>query len=111
MATLVLTLAACFTPVPSASPGPPDAQAQAIATAMRLTSISGPWTVGDVRIGTYADLWQESTNDLSGQGIADRAAKAKLVVWRIDLAGPTGLEQLYIDSVTGKLVDAITQGQ
>jgi hypothetical protein len=53
---------------------------------------------------------QGSTNDPSGQGAADRARKAAIVVWRVDLVGPTGREELYIDETTGQLLDAITQG-
>ncbi|MEO8469354.1 MAG: hypothetical protein ABI573_06765 [Chloroflexota bacterium] len=96
--------------MPSPSTGPLDARAQAIAAATQLTSIAGPWTVGDVQMGTYRNLWQGSTNDLSGEGTADRLKKGELIVWRIDLKGPGGLEQLYIDSVTWQLVDSITQG-
>jgi hypothetical protein len=47
---------------------------------------------------------------MSGQGTADRAKKAARIVWRVDLAGPNGLEELYIDEATGQLLDTITQG-
>jgi hypothetical protein len=33
-----------------------------------------------------------------------------MIIWRIDVAGPTGLEELYLDAATGSLVDSITQG-
>jgi hypothetical protein len=83
---------------------------QAAVVAERLTTIAGPWTIGDVQHGTYENLWQGSTNDMSGQGTADRAKKAARIVWRVDLAGPNGLEELYIDEATGQLLDTITQG-
>lgn len=41
---------------------------------------------------------------------ADREAKGSKVVWRVDLSGPHGIEELYLDQATGQLVDAITQG-
>jgi hypothetical protein len=78
--------------------------------AERLTTIAGPWAIGDVEHGTYGRLWQGSTNDLSGQATADRARKAATVVWRVDLVGPTGRAQLYVDEATGQLLDTIIQG-
>jgi len=78
--------------------------------AERLTSVSGPWVVGDVETGTYADLWRGSTNDPHGQRGAAWQAEQATVVWRVDLTGPHGLEELYLDRATGALVDAITQG-
>lgn len=84
---------------------------QAAAVAQQLTTISGPWTVGDVQHGTYESLWQGSTSDLTGQAAAERAVKDPKVVWRVGLSGPSGLEELYIDEATGELLDAITQGQ
>jgi hypothetical protein len=100
---------------PSASPSPSSTGVigtaeQAAIVAERLTTIAGPWTIGDVEHGTYKRLWQGSTNDLSGQGTADQARKAATVVWRVDLIGPTGREELYVDEATGQLLDSITQG-
>ncbi|HYO43225.1 MAG TPA: hypothetical protein VES19_08520 [Candidatus Limnocylindrales bacterium] len=88
----------------------PSPEAASVA-AVRLASIGGPLTIGEIRHGTYAELWAGSTSDLAGEGTADRAATASLVVWRVDLAGPGGQEQLYLDEATGALVDAITQGE
>ena len=110
---LLILLAACGGPSPTPSPsvsaviGTAD---QAALIAERLTSIAGPWNVGDIAHGTYESLWGGSTSDLTGIGTADRAAKASRVVWRVDLSGPNGSEQLYIDEVSGQLLDAITQG-
>ena len=110
---LVALVSACAAPAPARPSTPPPTittPADAIATAERLTSIAGPWVAGDVRQGTYAELWQGSTNDLSGTGTADRASTGPTVVWRVDLSGPSGVEELYIDARTGRLVDSITQG-
>lgn len=93
----------------SAAPSLTDETA-VVAIAERLTSIAGPWTVGGVRRGSYRELWQGSTSDVSGQGSADRQAKAAVVVWRVDLSGPSGVEELYIEAATGRLVDTIIQG-
>lgn len=110
IALLAGCLGACA-PAPSPSAAPTvDPAAQGVVQAERLTTIAGPWTVGEVKLGTYGDLWQGSTNDLSGQGTAARKAMQNRVVWRIDLAGPHGSEQLYLDAATGALADAITQG-
>ena len=76
---------------------------------MQQASIRGPFNVGEVRQGTYADLWAGSTNNALGGGA--KAPKPDLVVWRVDLVGPTGQEQLYLDAANGELVDSITQGQ
>jgi hypothetical protein len=100
---------------PSASPsqsstGVIETAEQAAVVAERLTTIAGPWTIGDVEHGTYKRLWQGSTNDLSGQGTAVQARKAAMVVWRVELIGPTGQEQLYVDEATGQLLDWIIQG-
>jgi len=84
---------------------------QAAVVARQLTSISGPWTVGEIQRGTYGSLFRGSTNDVSGQGTAARAAIGPKIVWRVDLSGPSGLDELYIDATTGQLLDAITQGQ
>src|SRR5882757_7431636 len=104
------TLVACANPFPSASvtaqpPSFPSASAapsasssqpvngvigtaeQAAVAAERMTTIAGPWTIGDVQHGTYERLWQGSTNDMSGQGTADRARKAARIVWRVDVTG------------------------
>ena len=113
-ALFLLALAACSGPSPSPSAsansgiGTAD---QAAAVAERLTSIAGPWQVGDIAHGSYESLWSGSTNDLTGNGTAERAARGLRIVWRVDLTGPNGAEQLYIDGVTGQLLDAITQGE
>ncbi len=83
---------------------------QAKVAATRLTTIAGPWTIDEVAHGTYGQLWRGATNDLSDQGIADRARKAPMVVWRVDLFGPNGREELYIDEATGWPIDWIIQG-
>jgi hypothetical protein len=93
-----------------AADGVIDNAERAAVVAERLATIAGPWTIGGVQHGTYENLWQGSTNDMSGQGTADRAKKAARIVWRVDLAGPTGLEELYIDEATGQLLDWIIQG-
>jgi hypothetical protein len=114
---LLLLVAACAGPsaTPSATPSPSTSGViataeQAVVVAERLTSISGPWKVGDVQHGTYESLFRGSTNDMSGQGTAARAAIAARIIWRVDLSGPSGLEELYIDETNGQLLDAITQG-
>ena len=80
--------------------------AAAIDAPERVTSIHGPWTVGEVAIGRYADLWRGSANDLGG---TERPPDQ--VVWRIDLTNPDGAEELYPDATTDELVDAISQGR
>lgn len=113
---VALVVAACGfmaspAPSPSASSDAAISSPEAAgAAAIRLATISGPLTVGEIKHGAYVDLWGGSTNDLSGQGTADSAAKAKIIVWRVDVAGPGGLQELYIDEATGMLLDAITQG-
>ena len=110
IAPLAACLGACApAPSPSAAPSV-DPAAEAVAQAERLTTIGGPWTVGEVRLGTHGELRQGSTNDLSGQGTATREALQNRVVWRIDLAGPHGSEQPYPAAATGALVDGIRQG-
>jgi len=113
---VALMVAACgFMASPAPSPSPSSDAAistpeAASAAAIRLATIGGPLTVGEIEHGTYADLWGGSTNDLSGQGTADTAAKARVIVWRVDVAGPSGRQELYIDETTRALLDTITQG-
>jgi hypothetical protein len=110
---LLILLAACGGPVLTASPavsGVIGTADQAALIAERLTTIAGPWKVGDIAHGTYESLWGGSTSDLTGKGTADRAAKASRIVWRVELSGLNGWEQLYIDEASGQLLDAITQG-
>lgn len=110
-ALFLLALVACAgpsTPTPTASAVIETAE-QAAFVAERLTTIVGPWKVGDIEHGTYESLWQGSTSDLSGQGTAERERNGPKIVWRVDLSGPNGSEQLYIDEANGQLLDAITQ--
>jgi hypothetical protein len=116
-ALILLLLTACAGPsaTPSATPSPSASDViktaeQAASVAEHLTTISGPWKVGDIQHGTYGSLFEGSTNDLSGHGAAERATNAARIVWRVDLTGPSGSEQLYIDEASGQLLDAITQG-
>ncbi|HEY4752207.1 MAG TPA: hypothetical protein VIH37_02910 [Candidatus Limnocylindrales bacterium] len=94
-----------------APPSTAAGSAFAAAAALRLASIGGPLTVEEVRHGTYAELWDGSTNDLSGVGTASRASRAPLTVWRVLVAGPNGSEELFIVDPGGVLIDTITQGQ
>jgi hypothetical protein len=106
-------MSGCATQAPSAPPQPEggvETAAQAVVVAERLTTVVGPWVVGDVERGPFERLWQGSTSDLSGAGTAARAFDGPRVVWRVDLTGPNGWEELYIDATTRELVDAITQG-
>ena len=103
------TAASSASPSQSLTAGVRTAE-QAKIAATRLTTIAGPWTIDEVAHGTYRQLWRSATNDLSGQGIADQARKAPMVVWRVNLVGPNGREELYIDEATGWLLDFITQG-
>jgi hypothetical protein len=109
---LLVVVAACAAPTvsapASAARGISTAQ-QATAVAERLATIAGPLQPGDVEHGTYAALWQGSTNDLSGAGTSARASMAGTIVWRVDLSGPTGHQQLYIDEATQQLLDSITE--
>ena len=88
-AVLLIVVVGCAGPVP-----PPSADPR-------------PWTVHQIDIGRYADLWRGSANDPGG----DPQRPPDRIVWRIDLMGPDGDEELYLDSATYDLVDAITQGQ
>lgn len=111
VAVLVAACGSMASPAPSPSSDAAISTPEAAsAAAIRLATISGPLTVGEIKHGTYADLWGGSTNDLSGQGTADTAAKAGLIVWRVDVAGPSGWQELYIDEATRVLLDTITQG-
>jgi hypothetical protein len=109
---LLLIAIGCATPVdpPSSSTMEPEI-ASLVASAERLTTIKGPWRVEEIRKGPFGELWRGSTNDLSGQAPGALRAKADLVVWRVILSGPTGLQELYIDSSRENLVDSITQGE
>jgi hypothetical protein len=108
--TLIL-LGACSAPTPSATPIPGLVdRASAVAAAEFVTTIAGPWVVGEVSTGTYAELWRGSTNDPFGQGTARSEALGPRLVWRVDLSGPNGMEELYLDQATGQLLDSITQG-
>jgi len=114
--TTVMVLIVCGCAAPTVTVAPPAGAAvvtreQAAIAAKHLTTIAGPWTVGDIEHGTYVSLWQGSTNDPTGQGAAARAIKNPLTVWRVDLSGPGGFEELYIDETNGDLLDWITQGQ
>ena len=82
-----------------------------VTSAERLTSIKGPWQLQEIRKGRFGDLWRGSTNDVTAQAPAAVQAKAALVVWRVVLSGPAGIEELYIDPSRGELVDSITQGE
>ena len=109
---LLLVAVGCASPVePPSSPTLPPEIASVVASAERLTTIKGPRRVQEIRKGRYGDLRRGSTNDLSGQAAGARQAKADLVVWRVILSGPTGIEELYIDPSDDGLVDSITQGQ
>jgi hypothetical protein len=110
---LLMGVAACADSLPATSPsvsGVIETAEQAALAAERLTTIAGPWRVDNVAHDTYESLWQGSTNDPTGQGAAESRRKAPKIVWRVDLSGPSGLEELYIDETDGKLLDAITQG-
>jgi len=96
-------------PEPAAGPLLGDA-AQAAILARRLATIAGPHTVEVVTHGTFANLWHGSTNDLSGQGASAITGATPVVVWRVELAGPSGSEQLFITEATGELLGAIVQG-
>ena len=103
--------AACAPPAEGPTPEPPVAgisspQAAADA-AIHFATIHGPLTVGDIKHGTYSDLFAGSTNDLSGAPGPD----PNVEVWRVDVTGPGGAQQLYLDATTGLVVDSITQGQ
>ncbi len=117
LAGIVATCGVTPSPLPSPSPSPAPAlggvpvtsEAAAAADAMQHASIAGPLTVGEIRQGTYADLWAGSTSNVLGNG--GKAPNPDLIVWRVDLVGPTGQEQLYLIAADGELVDSITQGQ
>ncbi|HEY7130641.1 MAG TPA: hypothetical protein VH440_00230 [Candidatus Limnocylindrales bacterium] len=115
IAILIGIIAAGCAAPPTAPPSVPKSMspdaAAIVAAAERLTSIGGPWEVREVSKGRYVDLWRGSSNDMTGADQAGPDVKAGLVVWRVDLAGPNGIEELYIDSADGQLVDAITQGR
>jgi hypothetical protein len=83
---------------------------EAAAAAQRLATAPGPWQVGEIAHGRFGDLWQGSANDLSDQGTADRTRKADRIVWRVDLSGPNGRQELYIDESTGELLGLIGEG-
>lgn len=113
----VALVAACQGPVGTTFPSSespvvavPNADGASV-VAVRLASIRGPFNIGEIKRGTYADLWRGSTNDALGASAADAAATAQLVVWRVDLQGPTGSEEVYVDEATGALVDSIVEGQ
>jgi hypothetical protein len=106
LAIVVALVVACGGEPP---PGSADPRTLAVEAAERLTTIHGPWTVGEVVVGRYADLFRGSTNGPWAGPDAQRTADR--IVWRIDLAGPDGTEELYIDAASTELVDAITQGQ
>lgn len=91
-------------------PPAPLTEAEAIAAARRQATIAGPLTVGDVAHGSYGSLWQGSTNNLPAEGSPPPQVNPDLVVWRVDLSGPSGRQQLYIDQFSGQVVDAIWQG-
>lgn len=113
LTALALALAACTaTPAlsPTLPPVPLQDRAAAVAAAEALTSIGGPWQVGDVVEGRYADLFQGSTNDPTGVGASQRAVNSDKIIWRVDLTGPNGSQQLYIEAATGVLIDYIVQG-
>jgi len=108
---MLVLLGACSAPTPSATPTPGLVdRASAVAAAEFVTTIAGPWVAGEASTGSYAELWRGSTNDLSGQGKAAREALGPRLIWRVDLSGPNGMEELYLDQATGQLLDAITQG-
>jgi hypothetical protein len=100
-------------PAPSAGPdtGPVAGDAaQAAILARRLATITGPWTIEVATHGTFANLWHGSTSDLTGDGAAEIAQLGPMDVWRVELTGPTGSQQLFIEEATGRLLSAITQG-
>jgi hypothetical protein len=82
----------------------------AVTAAQRLTTIHGPWTVEETRAGTYAELWDGSTNDTTGQQAAEFRANGARAAWRVLLVGPDGREELFLDRETGKLLSSVTQG-
>lgn len=100
-------------PAPSAGPdsGPAASDAaQAAILARRVATIAGPWTVEVATRGTFANLWHGSTSDLTGEGAAEIAQLGAVAVWRVELHGPSGSQQLFIEQATGRLLGAITQG-
>ena len=82
---------------------------QAALIAERLTSIAGPWKVGDIAHGTYESLWGVNQRPdrhwhrrSGGEDFESGVARPPV--------GTERLEQLYIDEVSGQLLDTITQG-
>ncbi len=105
---------ACAAPAPTPTTPPRGVLNEAnaaVLAAERLATVRGPWTVDEVREGTYAQLWRGSTNDLTGQEAADARAKGPRPAWRVSLTGPNGREELILDRETGALLGALGQGQ
>lgn len=99
-----------FTPPPRPS-APITTEADAVLAAEADASITGPFVVQGAIEGRYVDLWQGPTNDPSGLGASLRATLADKVVWRVQLTGPYGAQDLYIEATTGVLIDYMVQGR
>ncbi len=110
----VLTFAPSIQPARLAlqlvDPPAPITEAEAISAARRQATIAGPLTVGEVAHGSYGNLWQAPTSNLPAEGSPAPQVSPDLIVWRIDLSGPNGREQLYIDEFSGQVIDAIWPG-
>jgi hypothetical protein len=96
---------------PTMPPLPLESRSEAIAAAETLTSIGGPWRVGDVVEGRLGDVFQGSANDPDSVGASFRAENDPKTVWRVDLTGPNGSQELYVEASTGKLITYIIQGR
>ena len=122
--TLVLfavALWACASSVPSVepssvsaatpTPGPGDPLPEreaAIARAISLAEIGGPFVVAEGIQGSYADLDVESHNNVSGPPV--KLSPASTRVWRVTLRGPNGSESMILAAADGGLIGAVTQG-
>jgi hypothetical protein len=69
-----------------------------VATRRHLASLSTPIS------------GERATTDLSGAAMNNFASRSELIVWRVDLVGPHGMERAVHRRLDGALVDAITQG-
>ena len=118
---VAVALAACASPAPriessnvaaatpTSGPGDPLSDREAaIARAISVAEIGGPFTVEEGIEGSYAELDVEAHNNVLGPPANLPPATTR--VWRISLRGPNGSQSMILAAADGSLIGAVTQG-
>ncbi|HEX5822868.1 MAG TPA: hypothetical protein VFY18_00285 [Candidatus Limnocylindrales bacterium] len=95
------------TPTPGPGDRLPDREA-AIARAISVAEIGGPFVVDEGIRGTFADLDVMAHNNVLGP--PENPLPGSTMVWRVTLHGPNGSESIILGVADGARIGAISQG-